>query len=155
MRKLYAILLPFALLITLASAGVIDAPKTDPKNGAVETSVPTLRSLSGSSKKQLKSLSVADMETVLGRKMTGMEKTAFRLNKKKFIQYSNLADEGRTNTMAIIGFVCSLIISPLGLIFGIIALGQIRKSGEKGQGWAIAAVAIGGLGTLLGLLLFF
>lgn len=56
---------------------------------------------------------------------------------------------GRTNTMAIIGFVCSLIIPLLGLIFSIIALGQIKRTGERGYGWAMAGLIISILSILI------
>jgi hypothetical protein len=47
-----------------------------------------------------------------------------------------------TNTWAIVGFVCSLFIPLLGLIFSLIALNQIKKTGEKGRGLAIAGLVI-------------
>jgi hypothetical protein len=56
-----------------------------------------------------------------------------------------------TNTMAIASLVCSLLgwlcgIGPiLGIIFGILALGKIKETGEGGRGLAIAGIAIGGV----------
>jgi hypothetical protein len=64
-----------------------------------------------------------------------------------------------TNGMAIASLVCSLfgwicVIGPiLGLIFGFIALGQIKQTGQGGRGMAIAGVVIGGL--IIGLSLVF
>lgn len=56
-----------------------------------------------------------------------------------------------TNTMAIAALVSSLVgllclgLGPLlGLIFGIIALNQIKQSGERGRGMAIAGIVISG-----------
>ncbi|OBA79967.1 hypothetical protein A9W99_17770 [Mycobacterium sp. 1164966.3] len=61
-----------------------------------------------------------------------------------------------TNSMAIASLVCSLvgwmcIIGPiLGLIFGFVALGQIKQTGQDGRGMAIAGIAISG--AVIGLL---
>lgn len=62
-----------------------------------------------------------------------------------------------TNTMAIAALVASLIIAPLGIIFGHISLSQIKRSGEGGRGLAIAGTVIGYVGTafaVLSLVLF-
>jgi hypothetical protein len=54
-----------------------------------------------------------------------------------------------TNGMAVASLVCSLfgwlcLIGPiLGLIFGFLALGQIKQSGQGGRGMAIAGIVIG------------
>jgi hypothetical protein len=56
-----------------------------------------------------------------------------------------------TNGMAIASLVCSLfgwlcVIGPiLGLIFGFIALGQIKQTGQGGRGMAIAGIVIGAI----------
>jgi hypothetical protein len=51
-----------------------------------------------------------------------------------------------TNTLAIIGFVCSFFLCAiLGLIFSIIGLSQIRHTGQRGTGLAIAGIAISGV----------
>ncbi|MEV0416446.1 DUF4190 domain-containing protein [Streptomyces sp. NPDC050448] len=52
----------------------------------------------------------------------------------------------KTNALAIVAFVMSLVcaIPLVPLILGIIALSQIRNRGEKGKGFAIAAIAIHG-----------
>ncbi|OBF82033.1 hypothetical protein A5791_04615, partial [Mycobacterium sp. 852002-51163_SCH5372311] len=57
-----------------------------------------------------------------------------------------------TNTMAIVALVTSLIIAPLGIIFGHISLSQIKRSGEDGRGLAIAGTVIGYVGTLFAVL---
>lgn len=49
----------------------------------------------------------------------------------------------RTNSMAIVALVCSLVLAPLGVVFGHIALSQIKRSGEDGRGLAIAGLVIG------------
>jgi hypothetical protein len=62
-----------------------------------------------------------------------------------------------TNGMAIASLVCSLfgwlcVIGPiLGLIFGFLALGQIKRTGQGGRGMAIAGIVIGGLVIALGI----
>jgi hypothetical protein len=101
-------------------------------------------------------LTKKEVEAFLGRKMTSMEKLGFRLNKKKFVALTNYtmgmaapaADSDRTNGWAIAGFVTSFFIGPLGLIFSIIALGQIKRNGGRGYGLAIAGLVLGIIGTL-------
>lgn len=60
---------------------------------------------------------------------------------------------GPTNSMAIAALVLGLsaCLSPLGLIFGLVALSQIKASGgrQQGRGMAIAGVVLGSLGVLL------
>ncbi|OMC53774.1 hypothetical protein A5747_17965 [Mycobacterium sp. IS-836] len=57
--------------------------------------------------------------------------------------------------MAIASLVCSLfgwlciIGGILGIILGVLALGQIRQSGQGGRGLAIAGIVIGGIVTAL------
>lgn len=57
---------------------------------------------------------------------------------------TNAAPTGsaKTNTLAIVAIICSIIIAPIGLILGIIALTQIKKSKEGGHGLAIASIVI-------------
>lgn len=53
-----------------------------------------------------------------------------------------------TNTMAILSLVMSLIgLSPLGVIFGHMARAQIKRTGEQGDGLALAGMIIGYIGT--------
>jgi len=50
----------------------------------------------------------------------------------------------RTNTLAIIALILSLVgVSLGGVICGHIALGQIKRTGESGHGLALAGVIIG------------
>lgn len=53
------------------------------------------------------------------------------------------------NTLAVVGFVLSFFVSIAGVVCGHIALSQIKTSGERGRGLAIAALVIGYLGLLL------
>lgn len=49
----------------------------------------------------------------------------------------------RTNTMAILALVFAFLFPLLGAIFGHVALGQIKRSGEEGKGLALAGVIVG------------
>lgn len=62
----------------------------------------------------------------------------------------------RTNGYAIAGLVTSLICcSPLGIIFGGIAISQINKDpNQEGKGMAIAGLVIGIIGTVFGFIGF-
>ena len=66
-----------------------------------------------------------------------------------------------TNGMAIASLVSALagllcmIGSVLGVIFGIIALNQIKSTGQPGRGMALAGLIIGGITTAFAVVLFF
>jgi hypothetical protein len=66
-----------------------------------------------------------------------------------------------TNGMAIASLVCSLlgwlcVIGPiLGLVFGFVALNQIKQTGQGGRGMALAGIIIGVLVLVLGIVLVF
>jgi len=49
----------------------------------------------------------------------------------------------RTNVLAVIAFICAFFVSIVGAILGIIALRQIKRTGELGSGLAKAAIAVG------------
>ncbi|MFE4468549.1 DUF4190 domain-containing protein [Leifsonia sp. NPDC056824] len=51
--------------------------------------------------------------------------------------------EPATNVLAIVGFITSFFVGLAGIICGHIALSQIRRTGEKGRGLALAATIIG------------
>jgi hypothetical protein len=61
----------------------------------------------------------------------------------------------KTNGLAIAALVCSLaafvtcISAPVGLVLGLVALSQIKKTGEDGRGLALAGAWIGGVVTAL------
>jgi hypothetical protein len=55
----------------------------------------------------------------------------------------------KTNTFAILGLVFAFLLAPLGLIFSIISLSQIKKSGESGRGVAIAGIIVSSVFILI------
>lgn len=57
-----------------------------------------------------------------------------------------------TNTKAIVALPLAFSFSLLGLIFGILALREIGRTGEGGKGFALTAVILGALNVLLVLL---
>lgn len=48
-----------------------------------------------------------------------------------------------TNTMSILALIFAFVFSPLGIVFGHIARGQIRRTGEQGAGLATAGLVLG------------
>jgi Domain of unknown function (DUF4190) len=48
----------------------------------------------------------------------------------------------RTNTMAILALVCAFLFAPAGIVLGVLARREIRRTGEEGWGLATAGVAI-------------
>ena len=55
---------------------------------------------------------------------------------------------------ALAGLLCLGTISFLGLIFGVVALNQIKKTGQGGHGLAIAGIVVGGLVTAFWVIMF-
>lgn len=60
---------------------------------------------------------------------------------------------GLAITSLVLGLLCGLL-SPLGLILGLVALSQIKKRGERGQGMAVAGVVLSALGVVFLVLAF-
>lgn len=58
----------------------------------------------------------------------------------------------RTNTLAIIALIAAFVFAPAGIICGHIALSQIKRTGEGGQGLALWGTILGYVFTALGLL---
>jgi uncharacterized protein DUF4190 len=52
-----------------------------------------------------------------------------------------------TNTLAVAALVFAFVFAPVGLGLGIAARRQIRRTGEEGDGLALAAVIIGSIVT--------
>lgn len=57
------------------------------------------------------------------------------------------------NGLAIAGFICSFLVSLLGLILSIVGLDQIKKQGGKGKGLAIAGIIISAAGMVIQVIL--
>ncbi len=57
-------------------------------------------------------------------------------------QVSSPSPQSGTNGFAIAAFVCSFFFAILGIIFGHIALSQIKKTGQSGKGLATAGLII-------------
>ncbi|MCU1410920.1 MAG: conserved rane protein of unknown function [Rhodoglobus sp.] len=53
----------------------------------------------------------------------------------------------RTSTLSVVALVAAFVVSVAGVVLGILALVQIRRTGEAGRGLAIAAIVIGVLVT--------
>ncbi|MEY4000730.1 MAG: hypothetical protein RLZZ626_1085 [Actinomycetota bacterium] len=71
-------------------------------------------------------------------------------------QFQGSQQPARTNTLAIIALATSVFgISLAGIICGHIALSQIKRTGEQGQGMALAGVILGYLGFVAGIVLLF
>lgn len=51
-------------------------------------------------------------------------------------------NSNKTNTLSIVGFVLSFFIAIAGLLCSIVARKQIRESGERGSGLALAGMII-------------
>ena len=58
----------------------------------------------------------------------------------------------RYNVLAIIGFVLAFVVNIAGLVVSIIALNQIKKSGERGHGLALAGVIISAISIVFGVI---
>ena len=59
----------------------------------------------------------------------------------QYVQQPYLAPRP-TNTMAVLSLVFAFVLAPLGVVFGHIARGQIRRTGEGGAGLALAGLII-------------
>jgi hypothetical protein len=56
----------------------------------------------------------------------------------------NAVDPKSTNVLSIVAFVLSLIgFNVIAIVLGFIGLSQVKKTGQRGRGFAIAAVIIG------------
>jgi hypothetical protein len=55
---------------------------------------------------------------------------------------------------SLFGWICLFIGALLGVIFGFIALSQIKRTGQRGRGMAIAGIVIGTVLIVLGITLW-
>lgn len=66
--------------------------------------------------------------------------------------YGQPAATDKWNVLAIISLVSAFFVSLAAVICGHIALSQIKKTGEKGRGLAIAGLVLGYLGLISGII---
>jgi hypothetical protein len=57
--------------------------------------------------------------------------------------------------MAILALVMAFVFAPVGLVLGIVARKQIRRTGEDGDGLALAGIIVGGIVTAFFALIIF
>ena len=57
-----------------------------------------------------------------------------------------------TNGMAIAALICAFVFAPAGIVLGVIARNQIKRTGEDGRGLATAGLVLGVVFTVLGLI---
>lgn len=61
------------------------------------------------------------------------------------------ARQAGTNGFAIAALVCAFVCSPLGIIFGFVARSQIRRTGQGGDGLALAGIILSIVFLILGI----
>ncbi|GAA1960035.1 DUF4190 domain-containing protein [Agromyces allii] len=65
-----------------------------------------------------------------------------------------VAPSEKWNVLSIVGFVLSIIgFNVVAIVLGFIGLSQVKKTGERGRGLALAAVIIGFASIVLGIIL--
>ena len=71
--------------------------------------------------------------------------------------YSGASSTPGTNGLAIASFICSFlggasggIGAIVGIVLGVIALNQIKKSGQGGRGLALAGITVGAVWLVIG-----
>lgn len=57
--------------------------------------------------------------------------------------------QARFNTLSIVAIIGAFVVPLIGSIIGFVALGQIKRTGERGHGLALAAVVLGIVFTVL------
>jgi hypothetical protein len=69
--------------------------------------------------------------------------------------YAGQVAEQKWNVLAIVSFVISILqFNVIAIILGAIALSQIKKTGEKGRGFALAGIIIGAVTIVFYIVLF-
>lgn len=66
--------------------------------------------------------------------------------------YQQQAPADRYSVLAIVGFILAFVVSIAGLIVSIIALTQIKRTGERGHGLALAGVIISAASIVLSII---
>ena len=52
-----------------------------------------------------------------------------------------------TNTMAVLALVLAFVLAPVGIVLGVLARKEIRRTGEEGDGLALAGIIVGSVVT--------
>lgn len=59
------------------------------------------------------------------------------------------------NVLSIVAFVLSLVgFNVIAIVLGFIGLNQVKKTGERGRGLALAAIIIGFVSLVIGIIIF-
>lgn len=66
--------------------------------------------------------------------------------------YGQQPQSEKTNLLAILSLVGAFVFSLAGLVLGIIALKQIKQTGEKGRGLALAGIIISSLSIVISII---
>jgi ABC-type dipeptide/oligopeptide/nickel transport system permease component len=53
----------------------------------------------------------------------------------------------RTNSTAVLALVLAFVIAPVGIVLGVLARKEIRRTGEEGDGLALAGIIVGSVVT--------
>lgn len=57
---------------------------------------------------------------------------------------SAVATQEKTNVLSVVSFVLALVgFNVIAIVLGFVGLSQVKKNGERGRGFALAAVIIG------------
>jgi uncharacterized protein YacL len=59
----------------------------------------------------------------------------------------------KTNVLAIVGIILAFFVPLVGVILGFVARSQIKRTGEKGSGLALAAIIIGLAFIVIGIII--
>jgi peptidyl-prolyl cis-trans isomerase B (cyclophilin B) len=59
---------------------------------------------------------------------------------------------GSLNALAVASLVCAFVFSPLGIVLGLVARSQIRRTGQRGDGLAVAGIVISIVSLVVGIL---
>jgi uncharacterized protein YacL len=63
------------------------------------------------------------------------------------------AQTDKTNVLAIVGIILAFFVPLVGVILGFVARSQIKRTGEKGSGLALAAIIIGLAFIVIGIII--
>lgn len=75
--------------------------------------------------------------------ITGYTSDGRAVTSDDFVSISHSRSSAHTNSLAIAALACGFIFAPLAIVFGHIALGQIRRTGEQGHGIAVLGLVLG------------